>query len=402
MGAYHLGVAGCGPAGLAAALLLARDGHEVTLFERFEEPRPIGSGLMIQPTGLAVLRELGLAEALAAAGAPIERLFGKAEPSGCTVLDVRYEWLGQPGLRGFGVHRAALFDLLYRAVIEAGIAVKTGRTVAGSALSPDGRRELSFEDGTRSGGFDLIVDALGTASALAPLRGRPLAYGALWASLDWSGGFDRTALEQRYVRASTMTGVLPIGIAPGHDRPQAAFFWLLRADRLAAWRERGLAAWKAEVLSLWPATAPLLDQIGSLDRLTFARYAHRTLGRPAEPALIHIGDAWHSTSPQLGQGANMALLDAWALAKALREDSHPDRALRRAVAMRRFHVRLYQALSALFTPAYQSDSRLLPFVRDRIVPPFGRLWPATRIQAAMVAGTFGGPLQKLGLEAARA
>jgi hypothetical protein len=41
---------------------------------------------------------------------------------------------------------------------------------------------------------------------------------------------------------------------------------------------------------------------------------------------------------------------------------------------------------------------VLPFVRDRIVPPFGRRWPATRIQAAMVAGTFGDPLKPLGLQ----
>ncbi len=399
MGAYDIAVAGCGPAGLAAALLLARDGHRVTLYERFDAPGPVGSGLMIQPAGLAVLRELGLADRLAAAGAPIERLFGKAEPSGRTVLDVRYEWLGKAGLRGFGVHRAALFELLYEAAVAAGIPVETGRTVLGSELAADGRRRLAFADGRRSPAHDLVVDSLGTASALAPLRGRPLAYGALWASLDWAGDFDPAALEQRYVRASKMTGVLPVGLAPGSDRPQAAFFWLLRADRLPEWRARGLEAWKSEVRSLWPATEPLLDQIGSLDRLTFARYAHRTLGRPAEPGLIHIGDSWHSTSPQLGQGANMALLDAWALAKALREEAGPGRALDRAVSLRRFHVRLYQALSALFTPAYQSDSRLLPFIRDRIVPPFGRRWPATTIQAAMVAGTFGWPLEKLGLEA---
>ena len=398
MAPLQIAVAGCGPAGLAAALLLARDGHEVRLYERFEAPRPIGSGLMIQPTGLAVLDRLGLARGVTAAGAPIERLFGKAEPSGRTVLDVRYEWLGLPDARGFGVHRAALFELLHRAVLAQGIAIETGRTVAGSALGADGRRSLVFADGEASPPFDLVVDALGAASALAPPGGRPLAYGALWASLDWSDGFDRAALEQRYVRASTMTGVLPIGLAPGSPRPKAAFFWLLKADRLEAWRERGLAAWKAEVRALWPATAPLLEQIDGLERLTFARYAHRTLRRPAGPALIHIGDAWHSTSPQLGQGANMALLDAWALARALREEERIDRALARAVAMRRFHVRLYQGLSALFTPAYQSDSRILPLVRDRIVPPLSRIWPATWLQAAMVAGTFGGPLRPLGLE----
>jgi salicylate hydroxylase len=392
MRGLDIGVAGCGIGGLAAALLLARGGHRVCLYERFEAPRPVGSGLIIQPTGLAVLERLGLASPLVEAAAPVARLLGKAEPSGRVVLDVRYEWLRRPGACGYGVHRAALFDILHRAVIAEGVAIHTGRTVAGRT---GGR--LLFADGEASPSHDLLVDCLGFGSPLAAAPERPLAYGALWASLDWVEGFDESALEQRYRRASAMTGVLPIGLAPDGRRRQAAFFWSLRDDRLAGWRERGLDCWKQEVRALWPATAPLLDQIDTPDRLTFARYAHRTLSEPAEPGLVHIGDSWHSTSPQLGQGANMALLDAWALAKALREEDCLDSGLRRGVALRRRHVRLYQALSALFTPAYQSDGRILPWIRDRIVPPFGRLWPATRIQAEMVAGTFGGPLERLGL-----
>ena len=257
---------------------------------------------------------------------------------------------------------------------------------------------MLFADGA-SGAFDLVVDCLGTASPLAEPCGRPLAYGALWAGLDWpdGAGFDGAALEQRYVQARRMAGVLPIGNRPEKARPQTAFFWSLRADALAGWREAGLDAWKAEVRALWPATAPFLDQIGSPDQLTFARYAHRTLPNPVAPRLIHIGDAWHSASPQLGQGANMALLDAWALAKALREEDDLADSLARAVRIRRSHVRLFQALSALFTPVYQSDSRALPIVRDRIVGPLAHLWPATAIQAAMVTGLLGEPLARLGL-----
>jgi len=44
------------------------------------------------------------------------------------------------------------------------------------------------------------------------------------------------------------------------------------------------------------------------------------------------------------------------------------------------------------------DSRVLPFVRDRIVGPLSKLWPATAIQAAMVSGLVGAPLKSLGLE----
>jgi 2-polyprenyl-6-methoxyphenol hydroxylase-like FAD-dependent oxidoreductase len=217
MRGLDIGIAGCGVAGLAAALLLARDGHRVRLYERFDAPRPVGSGLIVQPTGLAVLDRLGLAGRLAATAAPIERLLGKAGER--TVLDVRYEWLRRPGARGLGVHRAALFEVLHEAVLAQGLAIETGRTVAAAR---EGR--LHFADGGRSDRHDLLVDALGSASPLAGQPSRLLAYGALWASLDAVEGFDEAALEQRYRRASTMAGVLPLGGG------RAAFFWSLRGD----------------------------------------------------------------------------------------------------------------------------------------------------------------------------
>lgn len=397
MRGLNIAVAGCGPCGLTAALLLHRSGHHVTLFERFDTPRPIGSGLMIQPTGMAVLSKMGLLDAVLKSGSRISRLFGKAGSR--VVLDVHYSALRHRSAFGIGIHRASLFSILYDAVLQTGMTVHTGRTLIGSELVGE-RRLLRFADGEADGPFDLIVDTLGTRTPLAPPTGRELAYGALWASLDWPGdaGFEPDALEQRYSRASTMAGVLPIGTPPGAVMRKAAFFWSIRADRLEAWRDAGLSSWKSKVAALWPNCAVLLDQVQGAEQLTFARYAHRTLSAPVEPALVHIGDAWHSASPQLGQGANMALLDAWALAKGLAEAGSVDEGVRRGIRLRRRHVLAYQWLTALFTPVYQSDSRLLPFIRDRLVGPISKLWPATAIQAAMVSGLVANPLGPLGLD----
>ncbi|MGE0829563.1 MAG: FAD-dependent oxidoreductase, partial [Hyphomonadaceae bacterium] len=305
-------------------------------------------------------------------------------------LDVRYAALGA-GVRGLGVHRGALFGVLYAAALRQGLEIASGRAVMGAESISGRRRRLSFASGASAGPFDLVLDALGVRSELSPASG-DLAYGALWTSTPWPAGFSEDALEQRYSRASKMAGVLPVGARTRGGAREAAYFWSLRGDAHAAWRAAPLDAWKEEARALWPQTAPLLDQIRSHDQLVFARYAHRTAPRPVAAGLAHVGDAAHCTSPQLGQGANMALLDALALAQAMMRQDDLDLALHEYVRTRRLHVWLYQSASYLFTPVYQSDSAALPWLRDRIMGPLTRLWPAGATLAALVAGAWGAPL----------
>ncbi|TIX30816.1 MAG: FAD-dependent monooxygenase, partial [Mesorhizobium sp.] len=105
-------------------LCLKRAGHRVTIFERFDEPKPVGSGLILQPTGLSVLAELGLLGDMLSLGSRIDRLHGADARSGRTVLDVRYD--AQRGGRfGLAVHRAALFGVLFRAARREAIAIET-------------------------------------------------------------------------------------------------------------------------------------------------------------------------------------------------------------------------------------------------------------------------------------
>lgn len=398
--ALDIAIAGAGPAGLAAALSLHRDGHRVRIFERFETARSIGSGLMLQPTGQAVLAELGLWEKMRPLGQPIDRLVGKDARTGRVVLEMRYAAMPSLG-RALGIHRAALFNVLHDAVVEAGIAVETGRTITGAE---PGR--LAF--GERSEGpFDLVVDALGAGSPLRQMLPgvrppRHLEFGAIWGMVPWvDAGFDAHALMQRYVGANVMIGVLPIGQQSAGGEPLASFFWSLKAQEHAALVEQGFAAWRERVQSLWPETSPHLDALASFDSLSLARYAHQTVPMPVGERLVAIGDAAHSTSPQLGQGANMALLDARALALALR-DSELVSGLARYARMRRWHVRLYQALSYTLTPFYQSDSRWLPVLRDILVPIATTIPPLPQFLASLVAGRLLDPLKTLELEPVKA
>jgi len=162
-----------------------------------------------------------------------------------------------------------------------------------------------------------------------------------------------------------MIGVLPVGMAHRAEGSKVAFFWSLKIADADAIRQAGLARWKAGIADYWPQTLPFLDQIADWDQLALARYAHRTALPPHADGIVFIGDSAHSTSPQLGQGANMALLDAAALAHALSSARSVEEALASYAAARRNHVRLFQLLSYVFTPFYQSDSRAIAWLRDR-------------------------------------
>ncbi|WP_438747671.1 FAD-dependent oxidoreductase [Pararhizobium sp. O133] len=397
-----IGVAGAGPAGLAVALFLSRAGHSVEILERFDTPAPVGSGLLMQPTGLTVLAALGLSDTIHRLGNRIDRLHGADAVSGRTVLDVRYD-AGSGGRYGLAVQRAALFNTLHDAVIADGLPIRTGVMLASAEMLRE-RTVLKDADGAEIGDYDLVIDATGARSALvatstAAPSVRDLTYGAFWATLDGAGAvYDRNALSQRYDKAKVMIGLLPAGRAMPEDKEQVAFFWSLKVADVEAVKTAGLDRWKSVIRGYWPDCLPFLDQIEDWDQLTLARYAHRTARPPFAGRLVFIGDSAHSTSPQLGQGANMALLDAAVLSHALATSSDIPSALSAYAAARRNHVRLFQFLSLAFTPFYQSDSRAIAWVRDRVVSTIARVPPMPGLLASIVAGTLIDPFKGTGLQ----
>lgn len=430
-----IAIIGCGPAGMSAAVLLHDAGYPVKIYEQFHEPGPVGSGLMLQPTGLAVLQQLGWRGQCEALGQRIDRMSGRLAPAGKVVLDIRYGAL-DPDLYGIAIHRAALFEVLHQAVLGRQIPIVTDTPVADMRVESSQSQTvklLDSEGGEVASQVELVVDASGAQSkllahALHPPQRRPLTYGALWTTVKLEGDvFERNCLEQRYKAASVMAGVLPCGNLPDDTDELATFFWSIKSADYDRWRQGGLERWKAEVCSHWPQLEVLMAQLNDQQQFTQATYSHHTLRKPYGDAIVFIGDAAHATSPQLGQGANMALLDSWALSQALRRralkrqrlkglalkgqglegqalkcgDSVRDDGVRGVGAeyarVRRTHVKFYQSVSHLLTPFYQSDSIVLPWLRDTFFEPVSKAPGMPSLITRLGAGMMFSPLTKNGL-----
>ena len=387
----RVAVVGCGTAGPAVAVLLARQGHAVEVFERSPDPLPVGAGILLQPTGMAVLHRLGLLEEVRASADAVTRVHGVTR-SGRAVMDFDYGDLG-PGLHGLGVHRGTLFAALRGALERAGVPVHTGVRITGR----DGGRLAGAED---HGRFDLVIAADGARSALRDeLGGRVRTYrwGALWAIVEDPDGRHAGALSQTFDGTHRLLGLLPTGPSPlpAGRRRAVSLFWSVRTDRIAALQAEGVEAFKTRVRALTGEAADVLEALTSPEQLLPAVYYDASVRRLHADGLVALGDAAHAMSPQLGQGANLALVDAALLADALAVHLNVDDALAAYARERRAHLRFYAWASRGLNVVFQHDRPRLALPRDHLITPATRIPWFRRAMLETLAGVRTGPVGRL-------
>ncbi len=388
MRSLDVGVIGCGTAGSAAALFLARAGHRVTVYERVPAPMPVGAGITLQPTGLHVLTRLGLHAHVVARGARIDRIFCETSDARRKALvDLTYASAGE-GLFGVGLHRGVLFEALGSAAMrEPNLTLRTGLEIVDLERHERlGSRWSWLVDKARArhGPHELVVVADGARSQLrddtsTSKRVAPYPWGALWfvGKDGTERGSDGTlparcrTLHQVVDGNQRMIGLLPTGRLPGEERSPrlTSLFWSIRCDRVEAWRRGDLASWKDEVRAMAPEAEPVLAQIASHEQLLFASYHDVVMHRWHTRNVVYLGDAAHATSPQLGQGCNLALWDAMVLADAVAaEPSDVAFALAAYSRARKDHLAYYQLATRWLTPFFQSDVAPLGTLRDLGMP----------------------------------
>lgn len=360
----RVGIVGLGMGGATLACLLADRGHDVTVIEQEDDPRPVGAGIWLQAMGQEVLSRLGLLAPLAEASRVVSRVH-IVSARGRSLVDIGYDAVpgGRPAL---GVHRGALFSLLHQAVRARRVPIELGVPVTGVRPTASG---LVVE--TSSGdhaAYDLVVGCDGNRSRVrhsmnVTVRDRLYEYGALWAIVEDPDGLAGDCLYQCLDGTRSYLGVLPTG------QSRSSIFWSVRQRDMADVVAGGLPAWRDQARPLAGDLAPLLDRVDHLLPATYRDVVVRTPYRlDGTRGAVLVGDAAHAMSPQLGTGTSLALADAWTLAHALSATSDLPAALAAYAAARARHVRWYQWWTRLMMPVFQSDLTPLGPPRDLVAP----------------------------------
>lgn len=307
-------VIGAGIAGLSAAIALGRRGIRAHLVERSASWEVYGVGIILQSNAIRALHALGLAEACVAQGFPYS-VSTHCDAQGQPFRDRPKPNVGDARFpSSCGIQRRALHRILSQKALELGAQVDLGCTV--KSLD-DGAREVqvTFDDG-RTGAYDLVIGADGNGSPTRRMLFGTQVAPAFSGQGCWRFSAPRPKAVDRAIfqhGAQSLAGLIPVSESqmylllltaePGNPR--------FAADRLRPELLRRLADYGGLVGEAAGSLPPDADIVY----------------RPLEPMLLPppwsrgrvvlIGDAAHSTTPHLAQGASMAFEDAVVLDELL-------------------------------------------------------------------------------------
>lgn len=238
-----ISIIGAGIGGLAIAIMLARSGHKITIFEKFKEAKQLGSGFLLQPPGQEILRSLGLYENIEAQSKITTALISKT-PEDKAILDLHYTDLDGEACTGLGVRRHVLHSALLNAAIAEDVQFIWGADINNLDKDAGFVEEAS---GTH-GPYDHIILATGARDALPDSyiirTHRKYAWSCLWANVTLLSSLPQDVLSQRVKTARYMLGLSPIGLM-ANGKTEAAFFWSLPHKTVSAWKAQSYESFTA-------------------------------------------------------------------------------------------------------------------------------------------------------------
>lgn len=338
-------IIGAGIGGLSMAIALGRRGIQAHLVERNRQWDVYGVGIILQSNAIRALDVLGLSEACIAEGAPY------SVSTHCDVNGVAFRERPKPNVgnprfpSSCGIQRRSLHRILSEQALAKGAQVDLGAWV--DSMTQHGTHvDVTFNNGS-SRRYDVVIGADGSGSATRRMllgdtaRPRFTGQGCWRFTVPRMPQVDRAIFQHG---ARSLAGVVPMSA-------DQMYLLLLTPEPGNPW-------FASEALR--PTLAMRLQEYGGLvgELARQLPAAEEIVYRPLEPMLLPapwakgrvvlIGDAAHSTTPHLAQGASMAFEDVVVLDELL---SDPTLSVEEALA--RFTPRRFERCKRIVDASVQ-------------------------------------------------
>jgi len=328
-------IAGAGIGGLATALFLHRAGIEVEIFERADAVRELGVGINMLPHAVGLLAELGLMDALDAAGIRTRELIYANRFGQIVWRELRGIEAGH-AVPQFSIHRGRLLGLIHRAVVD-----RLGRDVIRTGCSVTGFEQeeskvsacVSAAGKARQASGDLLIGADGIHSTvrakLYPDERPPIWNGVmLWRGATrwptWRDGRTMAIAGGNHAKFV----FYPIGCDPDDPGMRLTNWAVMARPRQAKAGKLTLGDWSrpGDIEQVLPFVRDRfhLDHVDPAEiiRATGAFHEYPNCDREPLPRwsfgrVTLLGDAAHPMYPVGSNGASQAILDARFLVEQL-------------------------------------------------------------------------------------
>lgn len=312
-------VIGAGIGGLCSAIALRRFGIETDVFEAVKTIKPVGAAISIWPNGVKCLNFLGMKAALRALGGPMHTMayhdYLNGQPLTAFSLDPLVQASGE---RPYPVARAELQNMLLETYGRERVAF--GKRVARVEEHQQGVTAW-FDDGTEAHG-DLLIACDGTHSVVRKAVTGHTAERRYAGYVNWNGlvEIDETIAPAQqwttFVGQGKRVSLMPVAGNRFYFFFDVPLPLGLAEDRQTVRDDlrRYFAGWAEPVQKLIAQINP--ETTNRIEIHDIEPFSTLVKGR-----IALLGDAAHSTTPDIGQGGCAAMEDAVVLANCLQANS---------------------------------------------------------------------------------
>lgn len=349
-------IVGGGIGGLCTAIALQRKGLEVKVYERAPKLKGLGAGLGLASNAMKALKDIGIMAEITAHALQIKHVGIRSRKGKWLSRNNMETFASKSGLGNFTIHRGDLHTALL-ALLKPGTLFEA-KTCVGLRQTPE-QVVVQFADGTEAVG-EYVIGADGIHSpvreAVAPEAKLRYAGYTCWRGvvegISVSDFSETWGSEGRF-------GIVPL------KGDRVYFFATKNAPendpQMASWTasdlKQNFAGYHAPIAEILDAAEgfPLLWN-DIIDLAPLEKYAY---GR-----VLLTGDAAHATTPNMGQGACMAIVDAAVLANCLAKNTDSQIAFQRFDELRLARTHMIVNNSWRFGRIAQLENPLLGGLRN--------------------------------------